>query len=398
MIFWVTPALAAIGCDPASVADGLVVNEVMIDPEGTDPGLQWVELYNETGLDLDASGWRIEAGTSTYDTATVLPGGTFLIDGEYLVIAQSALPFANLVLPGFVAGSAALNADALRLVDCAGAPVDTLVYGANNVDGWLDDNGVPAVDLAPVAPSGQTLARFARSWAVSTPTPGGDNDLPPVHCGGPGSGLVINEVFADGAGWVELLHTGAAPVLLEGWSIALGTTGMRAAYTFEAGQVASPGARIVVGEAPEAAYVAVLPLAGASAVRVQDCAGFAADTVVIGSDNPMGWVGDSGGATALAPGISRSPDGVDTDDSSVDFAVLTPTPATENGTAPPLDTGRPPLDTGSPPEDPPADTAPPEPVEEAEPPKSGCDSAPGPGWLAGALALLVRGTRSRRRC
>jgi hypothetical protein len=404
-------AARAVACDPASLADGLVISEILADPEGVDPGMQWVELYNETGLDLDASGWRIEAGTATYDTASVFPPGTYLIDGEYQVVSQRAEAFASLVLPGFVAGDAAIDADAVRLVDCAGTPVDVVVYGAANTDGWLDATGAVAAALAPAPASGQTLARVGSSFALSQrPTPGSDNALPPVHCGGPGSGLLVNEVFAGDSAWVELLHVGAAPVLLAGWSIAAGTTSFAPVYTFAAGQVASPGARIVVGNIPEAAYDADLSLSGATAVRVVDCKGFASDTLVVGPDNAMGWVDDAGGvaeglSAPLAPGLSRFPDGADTNDAAVDFAPLPPSPATENAPAPP-DTGHPPrdsaepLDTASP-----TDTGPAPGGEAPSAPADGCGCRHQVGIpvpIAGLAAVCVvvrrraRGVRETR--
>ncbi len=411
-----------IGCDPAAYAEGLVINEVLADPEGTDPGLQWIEIYNETGLDLVVAGWAIEAGTGgVYDTTSVLSSGSYFIDGEYVVIAQTALPFADIVRSGFELGDAAADADAVRLVDCAGTPVDTVVYGATNLDGWVQDDGDVAVSLAPVPSSGQTIARrpdgadtdlsgvdFA---LVTTPTPGSANDAPPLHCGGPGSGLLVNEIFDDGGEtWVELLHTGTAPALLEGWSIAFGGTGMAPAYTFATGQVASPGGRFVVGDAVGAAYPADLSFTGVTALRVVDCLGFGSDTVVIGPDNTMGWVDDGGTlamgfAPALVAGqsLSRSPDGADTDDSSVDFALLAPSPSEENGAT----TEPPPEDTDSPP--PPEDTdtdiatdtdtdvPPPVPPVDESTGDCGCATgAQGVWWLL-VPALLVRGTRSTRR-
>jgi hypothetical protein len=419
-------ALLAIGsrasapsCDVAADAQGLVINEILADPEGTDPGLQWIEIHNETGLDLQVSGWRIEAGTTgVYDTWSVLVSGSYFIDGEYVVVAQTALPFADLVRPGFVLGNAGGGADAVRIVDCVGSVVDTVVYGGGNPEGWEQDDGDVAVSLAPVPVCGQTIARVPDGQdtilagmdfdVVTTPTPGSSNDDPPVHCGGPGSGLLVNEIHEADDTWIELLHTGAAPALLDGWSIAFGGTSMTPAYTFAAGQVASPGGRFVVGEAAEAAYPADLTLAGVGAVRVVDCLGFASDTVVMGPSNEPCWVGDDGTqATGLAPppetgaSSSRFPDGVDTNDSSVDFALLDPSPASENGAIapPPDDTD----DTDSPP--PPEDTDSDPPTNGEEPPPAGDDGTGNCGCATGALppwwwlpaAFAIRGRQSRRR-
>jgi len=199
------------------------------------------------------------------------------------------------------------------------------------------------------------------------------------------------------------------PALLDGWSIAFGGTSMTPAYTFAAGQIASPGSRFVVGEAVGAAYPADLSLAGVGAVRIVDCLGFGSDTVVIGPTNTACWVDDTGTmATGLAPALvagqslSRSPDGADTNDSSVDFALLDPSPSVENGATepPPEDTDTdtdvpPPQDTDT--DVPPADSDEPPASDDDGAGDCGCGTgAAGPWWLL-LPALLLRGRWSTRR-
>ena len=59
--------LALVACGPPPVVDvckgrlagDLVVTEIMLDPEGTDTGGEWFEIYNTLGTDIDLKGMVI---------------------------------------------------------------------------------------------------------------------------------------------------------------------------------------------------------------------------------------------------------------------------------------------------------------------------------------------------
>lgn len=144
-------------CDAGQVT--LLINELFPNPTGVDDGWEWVELHNHGPRSLDLSGWVIEAGTSGFSTSGALPAGTRLAAGGLLVVGQSAaVAGVDVVVPGFSLGNGTVDADAARIVDCLGGVRDTVVYGPGNLDGWLSDDGLPAVPaLAP--PSGSSLAR-----------------------------------------------------------------------------------------------------------------------------------------------------------------------------------------------------------------------------------------------
>jgi hypothetical protein len=348
-LFVLLPAVASATspCTAASEAGGVVINELLADPEGADAGLEWVEILNTRSAAVALGGWAVASGTSSYTTSDPFPGLT-LAPGSYVVVgAGGAVPL------GITLGNAGTNADAVRLVDCAGAPVDTVVYGAPNSDGWVDDTGEVAASLAPTPATGHTIGRVpdgadgqggADFVDLATPTPGGPNDTTPESCGGPGSGVVVNELLPDpdgadaGAEWVELLHTGTEVVDLEGWALEAGTSAFEGVYTFGS-DVLAPGERLLLGgdgvEAPD------LSLGNAAtssdAVRLVDCAGAPVDTVVYGAPNTDGFPDDVlAPAWSLAPApdgaqaLQRVPDGVDTNDGT-DFQLTAhPTPGGPN--------------------------------------------------------------------
>ena len=347
-------------CTDAGLAVGMVINEFLSDPAGSDSDLEWVELYNGGAAAVDLSDWMVAAGTSAFSNSGVIPVGTVLDPGMHLVVGQSTLVAeVDVVASGFSLGNAGSNSDAVQLQDCNGVPVDTVVYGDPNDDLWVDDTGSVSTSLAPVATSGMTTGRVTDGVDTDQsavdfdvrpyPTPGQDNNAPPETCGGPESGIKVNEFNADPDGsdagneWVELYHAGTEVIDLTAWSLQTATSGWSTAHTFESGTF-SPGEFLVVGGefVAEADVVMTGSLGNASSnsdgVRLLDCLGFASDTVVYGGPNDDELMDDSGAiATSLAPSppspgsLQRLEDGYDTDQSALDFGLQTePTPGSSN--------------------------------------------------------------------
>ena len=149
----------------------LVLNEVLYDPDGTDEGREFVELWNpdSTGTPLD--GVAIE-------TADGARPGVWTVVWRASA-GEIAAPRAALLVGAERLGAALQNGpDALRLTR-GGAVLDLLGYG-DLADAGLFE-GAPAVD----APSGSGLARVADGadtgvnrddWAAEAePTPGAAN-------------------------------------------------------------------------------------------------------------------------------------------------------------------------------------------------------------------------------
>ena len=61
-------------------------------------------------------------------------------------------------------GNAGSNGDAVRLLGCDGLPADTLIYGGNNIDEWVDDEGFVTTDLAPKPGEGSSLASISDGY------------------------------------------------------------------------------------------------------------------------------------------------------------------------------------------------------------------------------------------
>ncbi|NCG19063.1 MAG: hypothetical protein GWP91_08630, partial [Rhodobacterales bacterium] len=362
-------------CLPAGDFPGVVINEFKADPTLLpDTEGEWIELYNPGAGTADLSGWHIASGTSSYSAVAVLPTGTVLSAGGFAVVGRTAIAEATVVAPGFSLGNAGTSSDAVRLEDCNGTVVDTVIYGQPNTDLWADDGAAEAVSLAPKPTAGTTLIRVSDGVDTNLSgddfvigaysTPGAGNNSPPDTCGGPESGLVINELMANPEGadtdaeWIELYNAGTEAIDLQGWAVQAGSSSYSSAASATFGTPADtgdptdigiasailqPGDFLLVGGAlvSDVDIVISLGMGNASdsdAVRVVDCLGFPADTVIYGANNANEWTDDTGViATSMAPipvegaSLQRVEEGYDTDQSGADFAVQgTPSPGTNN--------------------------------------------------------------------
>jgi len=347
---------------PSAFAGDVVVNEFIINPAGADDGLEWIEIVNVSGGNLDIDGWSIQAGTSSFSTKYTFTA-VVMNAGDRLVVGGENVPGAdfNLDLTGlgetFSFGNASSTGDGVRLVDATNAAVDTVIYGPNNDDGFRDDDGSIAAP-APKPGEDEVLARVPDGsdtndssvdfWALADPTLGDVNIDPRDACdqAAQADGLVINEfkVKPGGEEWLELYNGGTASVDMSQWRVAYGPSSFSNTETLPDGMSLAPGAFLLLGEGGDASVVDFFVDTGMSdgtsntdGVRLEDCVGEVADTVIYSDpaiDEEITWIDDTGAiASSFAPkpetdaSLSRRFDGVDTDQSGADFQsteIMTP--------------------------------------------------------------------------
>ncbi|HMV70188.1 MAG TPA: lamin tail domain-containing protein, partial [Myxococcota bacterium] len=385
--------VAGVGCLVAVTAraacetsPGVLLNEALPYPADGEP--EWVELLNAGPLTAELEGWAVESSTSSgsrWSSSFVVPSGVSLAPGQRLVLGGPSVAFPGVwvvnVEQGAAFGNNSTAEDAIRLVDCAGAAVDVLVYGSE-VQGapFVDEAGdsVLAEKLAPKSSKGRSLARLpdgsdtnngATDFVLAGPTPGRSNDSVPTGAGCAavaGRGVVrINELLPapgvktapggtdGGYEWVELYNPGDGPVDVGGWQVQ------------QAGAPADWGARVrfVIPEAisvpargwlvladPQVVVdpgVNILRLDDGSlglgnsqdGVRLVDCAGGVVDQVVYGGANPDAFAtldGDPLDDADVAPAVkddlalARRADGYAEGTDAQDFVVSEPTPGRAN--------------------------------------------------------------------
>lgn len=361
----------------ASLASGVVINEVVINPDGEDEEQEWIELHNASDEPVDLSGWAIRWGTSEFSDEETL-AGRVLAAGEFALVGSDAVGAS--LLARLDLGNGTSNSDGIQLVDASGGVVDTLIYGSPNTDGWIDDSGTVAVSLAPSGSSGQAIARAldgADSDASGSdfiladwPTPAASNLRPVDETEGDDTGFVvsdcpgadavkINEIMvnpdgADSGGeWIELFNASSGSINLTNWELEAGKSAgsFSSVIQFSAGVTIGPGAHLLIGDdaVADADVVTGIDMgnagSNADAVRLIACDGAIADTVVYGSPNEDGWTDDGGSlAESLAPkpsegfALARIEDGYDTDQCAVDFVEAeVATPGLPNPTFEPVE-------------------------------------------------------------
>lgn len=118
------------GCSEVRADSVVVFNEVMFHPLDSDPGSEWVELYNQMSVDVDLSGWRLSGGIDY-----VFPRGSVIRGGGYRVIAlkpEALAASAGLTeVWGPFSGKLGNGGDTLRLRDRHDRVMDSLQYGVD---------------------------------------------------------------------------------------------------------------------------------------------------------------------------------------------------------------------------------------------------------------------------
>ncbi len=364
------PGIPYMACD--SAVSGVVINEFMADPAGSDSDREWIELHNTTENSVDLSGWKIQGGSSSFSSIGTFPQGASISAGGYILVGDSAVASDLGQVPDHIfnmtLGNAGSNSDAIRVVDCESNVIDTVIYGEPvNNDNWIDDTGSSPVSYAPKPRSGQTIGRMPNGVDTDTSsldfsvldfaTPWSSNEGNGV-CHGQNV-VKINEFLANPDSddelkeWVELHNSSSDSVNLQGWTIQWGTSSFSSEFVMPSVSIPANGYLLLGGEAVSDTDV-VVPAnsdlamgsgsSNADAIRLLHCGPGVADTVIYGpsddgvGDNTDGWEDDDGiVATSISPkpisgmSLSRRQNGVDTDDNGLDFVVsLENTPGEPN--------------------------------------------------------------------
>ncbi|MEO1035360.1 MAG: ExeM/NucH family extracellular endonuclease [Pseudomonadota bacterium] len=254
---------------PPPPTGGLVINEFQYDPapdiagdangDGVRDGSQdeFVELVNDSGADLDLSGWTLNDAVGLRH---MFPAGTVVADGCAIVVFGGGTPvgsFGGSVIQVASTGFIGLNngGDSITILDSTGAQVATASYTNEAPDQSLtldpDISGAPTPHSAAAGSGGALFSPGTRIDGTAF-----------AGCAAPpAAGLVINEfqydpapdVTGDANGdgvrdgsqdeFIELVNNSSADVDISGWTIN-DAVGVR--HTFPAGSTVAANCAIVV--------------------------------------------------------------------------------------------------------------------------------------------------------
>ncbi|MGH9381985.1 MAG: lamin tail domain-containing protein, partial [Thermoanaerobaculia bacterium] len=289
-----------------------------------------------------------------------LPAVELPAEGYFVICANAATtpncdldvsPDTNLIQNG--------APDAVALLFGA-AIVDTVSYEGDTAPPYTEGSGVgleddPTVELAGISrlPDGVDTDQNNVDFSLRCITPGLPNASDSAGCTAAGPPqLVVNEVDydqpgTDGAEFVEIVNTGAAAVSLAGVELRLvnGNGGGAVVYqTIElpAVELAAGGFFVVCGNAANTANcdldvspdTNLVQNGGPDAValafggEILDTVSYEGDTGAPYTEGSGSGLEDAGSAQLL--GLSRLPDGADTDQNNVDLSLRCITPGEPN--------------------------------------------------------------------
>ena len=147
--------------------NNIKINEFFPNPDGSDSGYEWIELYNTSDQAIRLDSWSIETAASSWASKFVFPPETEIAANSFFLIGGKMVPseVADLTSESALSlGNASTGFDGVRIIDCPGDVEDTVLYSklaalaAEDEDVFLDDAGNETVALIP--DSGFSLGRF----------------------------------------------------------------------------------------------------------------------------------------------------------------------------------------------------------------------------------------------
>src|SRR3989344_5583370 len=158
--------------------EGIIINEVMYDPEQSEFYNEWVELYNNGSLAINFSGWElcnneILPGYVNREGNVNLDEGYYLIPKGYAIITDGTS--GTEVYDNFNVSnnSIAFHIDSASLCGSPGLNNDGDTIIIKNSTGTVFDTFTYGVNLT--ADQGQTLCKLNNTWHECNPTPGYEN-------------------------------------------------------------------------------------------------------------------------------------------------------------------------------------------------------------------------------
>lgn len=187
-------------------SDAVHINEFLPDPIGDDATLEFIELYNNSAVDVDISGWKLDDIENSGSSEFLIPSGTVLPAGGYVSFyrPQTKISLNN-------------DGDHVRFIRPDSIVQDDVVYTSTHEGKSYNRTGAGVYEeyASPTPNAVNTIP------ATPTPTPAPIIYSSDVHV----SEFLPNPVGDDSElEFVELHNQSSVAIDLSGWIIDTGTT------------------------------------------------------------------------------------------------------------------------------------------------------------------------------
>lgn len=174
----------ALACLPLTGSAGVIISEIMFDPEGSDTSLEWVEIYNDGSDSVNLSGWQLYPdgiGYYTFGSEVVIGGRQYLVvnlrgsgtDSASVLHHSSATSNA-----GNSSGSFALFSGEPRSKETIKSFVRYHKPGSTEKKTWESSAAEAGiwqagnfVDISAFS-EGKSITYSGSAWSIGTPTKG----------------------------------------------------------------------------------------------------------------------------------------------------------------------------------------------------------------------------------
>ncbi len=157
---------------PPNLFNDIVLNEVMYKPAPESP--EWVEIYNNTGKNINLKKWRIGDKSSSVEIAyddLFLPGDNYLVISEGETLLDSFQISSIQIVPNLPAFNN--GGDKVILLDSLDNTIDSISYLPN----WGGDEGGVSLERKSVTETSDDSANWDSSNDPHGATPGGINSI-----------------------------------------------------------------------------------------------------------------------------------------------------------------------------------------------------------------------------
>ena len=202
----------------------VVINEVAWGGTAASANDEWIELYNNTGSDIDLSSWSLIAtdGTPNISLSGIIPAG-----GYFLLERTDDTTVSDITADLIYTGALGDGGEILELRDDLGNLIDT---ANSNAGGWPAGNSTTKATMERI----DLTTDVDSNWADNngTVTNGLDANGVPLSATPKQSNsttfaeeVIISEVAwagtqaFSGDEWIELYNPGPSSIVLDGWRL-----------------------------------------------------------------------------------------------------------------------------------------------------------------------------------